>query len=36
MKFEDLVYYGLEIKLEILVYSNERMIGKCMYLKENK
>ncbi|MCU5356356.1 sigma-54-dependent Fis family transcriptional regulator [Bacillus cereus] len=36
MKLEDLVYHGLETKLEIPVYSNERMIGKCMYLKENK
>ncbi|PEK52012.1 sigma-54-dependent Fis family transcriptional regulator [Bacillus toyonensis] len=36
MKLEDLMCYGLETKLEIPVYSNERMIGKCMYLKENK
>ncbi|PGB63033.1 sigma-54-dependent Fis family transcriptional regulator [Bacillus toyonensis] len=36
MKLEDLMRYGLETKLEIPVYSNERMIGKCMYLKENK
>ncbi|HFJ9481799.1 TPA: sigma-54-dependent Fis family transcriptional regulator [Bacillus cereus] len=36
MKLEDLVHHGLETKLEIPVYSNERMIGKCMYLKENK
>ncbi|MEC1981098.1 sigma-54-dependent Fis family transcriptional regulator [Bacillus cereus] len=36
IKLEDLVHHGLETKLEIPVYSNERMIGKCMYLKENK
>jgi len=36
MKLEDLMRYGLETKLDIPVYSNERMIGKCMYLKENK
>ncbi|PEE71629.1 sigma-54-dependent Fis family transcriptional regulator [Bacillus thuringiensis] len=36
MKLEDLVHHGLETKLEIPVYSNERMIGKCVYLKENK
>ncbi|HFK1754214.1 TPA: sigma-54-dependent Fis family transcriptional regulator [Bacillus cereus] len=36
MKLEELVHHGLETKLEIPVYSNERMIGKCMYLKENK
>ncbi|HDR7737930.1 TPA: sigma-54-dependent Fis family transcriptional regulator [Bacillus thuringiensis] len=36
MKLEDLVHHGLETKLEIPVYSNERMIGKCMYLKENE
>ncbi|HDR4763819.1 TPA: sigma-54-dependent Fis family transcriptional regulator [Bacillus thuringiensis] len=36
MKLEELVNHGLETKLEIPVYSNERMIGKCMYLKENK
>ncbi|UIJ68885.1 sigma-54-dependent Fis family transcriptional regulator [Bacillus cereus] len=36
MKLEDLVHHGLETKLEIPVYSNERIIGKCMYLKENK
>ncbi|OJD98194.1 sigma-54-dependent Fis family transcriptional regulator [Bacillus cereus] len=36
MKLEDLVHHGLETKLEIPVYSNERMTGKCMYLKENK
>ncbi|MDA2382183.1 sigma-54-dependent Fis family transcriptional regulator [Bacillus cereus] len=36
MKLEELMHHGLEIKLEIPVYSNERMIGKCMYLKENK
>ncbi|PEE80509.1 sigma-54-dependent Fis family transcriptional regulator [Bacillus toyonensis] len=36
MKLEDLMRYGLETKLDIPVYSNERIIGKCMYLKENK
>ncbi|AKR35719.1 sigma-54-dependent Fis family transcriptional regulator [Bacillus cereus] len=36
MKVEELMHHGLETKLEIPVYSNERMIGKCMYLKENK
>ncbi|HDR8054098.1 TPA: sigma-54-dependent Fis family transcriptional regulator [Bacillus cereus] len=36
MKLEELIHHGLETKLEIPVYSNERMIGKCMYLKENK
>ncbi|PES39072.1 sigma-54-dependent Fis family transcriptional regulator [Bacillus thuringiensis] len=36
MKLEELMHHGLETKLEIPVYSNERMIGKCMYLKENE
>ncbi|WP_242300551.1 sigma-54-dependent Fis family transcriptional regulator [Bacillus cereus group sp. BfR-BA-01494] len=36
MKVEELMHHGLKTKLEIPVYSNERMIGKCMYLKENK
>ncbi|MEF8679586.1 sigma-54-dependent Fis family transcriptional regulator [Bacillus bombysepticus] len=36
MKLEELMHHGLETKLEIPVYSNERIIGKCMYLKENK
>ncbi|MGQ8812558.1 sigma-54-dependent Fis family transcriptional regulator [Bacillus sp. NA_165.1] len=36
MKLEELMHHGLETKLEIPVYGNERMIGKCMYLKENK
>ncbi|MBG9716810.1 sigma-54-dependent Fis family transcriptional regulator [Bacillus cereus] len=36
MKLEELMHHGLETKLEIPVYSNERMIGKYMYLKENK
>ncbi|MEC3544041.1 sigma-54-dependent Fis family transcriptional regulator, partial [Bacillus thuringiensis] len=36
MKLEELMHHGLETKLEIPVYSNERMIGKCMYLKKNK
>ncbi|PEQ69188.1 sigma-54-dependent Fis family transcriptional regulator [Bacillus cereus] len=36
MKLEELMHHGLETKLEIPVYSNERMNGKCMYLKENK
>ncbi|PFE97882.1 sigma-54-dependent Fis family transcriptional regulator [Bacillus thuringiensis] len=36
MKLEELMHHGLETKLEIPVYSNERVIGKCMYLKENK
>ncbi|MEB2585670.1 sigma-54-dependent Fis family transcriptional regulator [Bacillus cereus] len=36
MKVEELMHHGLETKLEIPVYSNERIIGKCMYLKENK
>lgn len=36
MKLEELMHHGLETKSEIPVYSNERMIGKCMYLKENK
>ncbi|HFJ9462897.1 sigma-54-dependent Fis family transcriptional regulator [Bacillus cereus] len=36
MKVEELMHHGLETKIEISVYSNERMIGKCMYLKENK
>ncbi|MED2873838.1 sigma-54-dependent Fis family transcriptional regulator [Bacillus thuringiensis] len=36
MKLEELMHHGLETKLEIPAYSNERMIGKCMYLKENE
>ncbi|WP_434163584.1 sigma-54-dependent Fis family transcriptional regulator [Bacillus thuringiensis] len=36
MKLEDLMHNGLKTKLEIPAYSNDRMIGKCMYLKENK
>ncbi|HDR8110861.1 TPA: sigma-54-dependent Fis family transcriptional regulator [Bacillus cereus] len=36
MKLEELMHHGLETKLEIPVYSNKRMIGKCMYLKENE
>lgn len=36
MKLEDLMYNGLKPKLEVPVYSNDRMIGKCIYLKENK
>ncbi|EEM95962.1 sigma-54-dependent Fis family transcriptional regulator [Bacillus thuringiensis] len=36
MKLEELMHHGLETKLEIPIYSNERMIGKCMYLKKNK
>ncbi|EJS54577.1 hypothetical protein ICG_02839 [Bacillus cereus BAG1X1-3] len=36
MKLEDLIHNGLKSKLEVPVYSNDRMIGKCIYLKENK
>jgi len=36
MKLEELMHHGLETKLEIPVYSNDRIIGKCMYLKENE
>ncbi|MED1612097.1 sigma-54-dependent Fis family transcriptional regulator [Bacillus paranthracis] len=36
MKLEDLMQYGLKFKLEVPVYSNNRMIGKCIYVKENK
>ncbi|MEG7843444.1 sigma-54-dependent Fis family transcriptional regulator [Bacillus mobilis] len=36
MKLEDLMQNGLKPKLEVPVYSNDRMIGKCMYVKENK
>ncbi|MED0932367.1 sigma-54-dependent Fis family transcriptional regulator [Bacillus mobilis] len=36
MKLEDLMQYGLKSKLEVPVYSNDRMIGKCMYVKEHK
>lgn len=36
MKLEDLMHNGLKPKLEVPVYSNDRMIGKCIYLKENK
>ncbi|PFL60236.1 sigma-54-dependent Fis family transcriptional regulator [Bacillus anthracis] len=36
MKSEDLMHYGLKTKLEVPVYSNNRMIGKCIYVKENK
>ncbi|AZQ47577.1 MULTISPECIES: sigma-54-dependent Fis family transcriptional regulator [Bacillus] len=36
MKLEDLMQYGLKSKLEVPVYDNDRMIGKCIYVKENK
>ncbi len=36
MKLEDLMHYGLKTKLEVPVYSSDRMIGKCIYVKENK
>lgn len=36
IKSEDLMHYGLKTKLEVPVYSNNRMIGKCIYVKENK
>lgn len=36
MKLKVLMQYGLKSKLEVPVYSNERMIGKCIYVKENK
>ncbi|MGU3352726.1 sigma-54-dependent Fis family transcriptional regulator [Bacillus sp. M5A3_1b] len=36
MKLEDLIQNGLKPKLEVPVYSNDRMIGKCIYVKENK
>ncbi|KMP29753.1 sigma-54-dependent Fis family transcriptional regulator [Bacillus wiedmannii] len=36
MKLEDLMQHGLKPKLEVPVYSNDRMIGKCIYVKENK
>ncbi|HDR4707045.1 TPA: sigma-54-dependent Fis family transcriptional regulator [Bacillus paranthracis] len=36
MKLEDLMHYGLKTKLEVPVYSNNRMIGKCIYIKGNK
>ncbi|HDR4423841.1 TPA: sigma-54-dependent Fis family transcriptional regulator [Bacillus cereus] len=36
MKLVDLMQYGLKPKLEVPAYSNDRMIGKCIYVKENK
>ncbi|MGG1329019.1 sigma-54-dependent Fis family transcriptional regulator [Bacillus tropicus] len=36
MKLADLMHYGLKTKLEVPVYSNNRMIGKCIYVKGNK
>ncbi|MFB6728731.1 sigma-54-dependent Fis family transcriptional regulator [Bacillus mobilis] len=36
MKLEDLMQNGLKPKLEVPVYSKDRMIGKCIYVKENK
>lgn len=36
MKLEDLMQNGLKTKLEVPVYSNARLIGKCIYLNENK
>ncbi|ENJ6135657.1 sigma-54-dependent Fis family transcriptional regulator [Bacillus anthracis] len=36
MKLADLMHYGLKTKLEVPIYSNNRMIGKCIYVKENK
>ncbi|MED0960684.1 sigma-54-dependent Fis family transcriptional regulator [Bacillus paramycoides] len=36
MKLENLMQNELKIKLEVPVYSNDRLIGKCIYLNENK
>ncbi|HDR7914336.1 TPA: sigma-54-dependent Fis family transcriptional regulator [Bacillus wiedmannii] len=36
MKLEDLMQNGLKPKLEVPVYSKDRMIGKCIYVKGNK
>jgi len=36
MKLEDLMQHGLKPKLEVPLYSNDRMIGKCIYVQENK
>ncbi|AXO93417.1 sigma-54-dependent Fis family transcriptional regulator [Bacillus cereus] len=36
MKLADLMHFGLKTKLEVPIYSNNRMIGKCIYVKENK
>ncbi|MGE7632536.1 sigma-54-dependent Fis family transcriptional regulator [Bacillus paramycoides] len=36
MRLVDLLQNGLTSKLEVPVYSKDRMIGKCIYLKENR
>ncbi|MED0963772.1 sigma-54-dependent Fis family transcriptional regulator [Bacillus paramycoides] len=36
MRLVDLLQNGLKSKLEVPVYSKDRMIGKCIYLKENR
>ncbi|MGG0730382.1 sigma-54-dependent Fis family transcriptional regulator [Bacillus paramycoides] len=36
MRLVDLLRNGLTSKLEVPVYSKDRMIGKCIYLKENR
>ncbi|MFD6508176.1 sigma-54-dependent Fis family transcriptional regulator [Bacillus sp. NPDC060175] len=36
MRLVDLLQNGMMSKLEVPVYSNDRMIGKCIYLKENR
>ncbi|MGH1283933.1 sigma-54-dependent Fis family transcriptional regulator [Bacillus toyonensis] len=35
MKLENLMQNGLKTKLEVPVYSNDRLIGKCMYVKDD-
>ncbi|MBE5106556.1 sigma-54-dependent Fis family transcriptional regulator [Bacillus thuringiensis] len=36
MRLVDLLQNDLSTKLEVPVYSKDRLIGKCIYLKENK
>ncbi|CAM3984067.1 sigma-54-dependent Fis family transcriptional regulator [Bacillus paramycoides] len=36
MRLVDLLQNGLTSKLEVPVYSKDRMIGKCIYLEENR
>ncbi|MGE7881611.1 sigma-54-dependent Fis family transcriptional regulator [Bacillus sp. NPDC094077] len=36
MRLVDLLQNDLSTKLEVPVYSNDRLIGKCIYVKENK
>ncbi|MEN1937794.1 sigma-54-dependent Fis family transcriptional regulator [Paenibacillus sp. 102] len=36
MKVNDLLQYGFQSRMEVPVYNNDRMIGKCIYLLKNQ